>query len=335
MKCTLLSILFTFSLFGQVTIEQVQAELNLAQSELQQAKEMFNPWYVGPLLTPSATTYTPGKFGIQPYFFAINTHGIYSSSGSSSNIPDILTLNPVFIAFAGINDRVDITGVVQWFYNKQSGIHDSGFGDFDLSLGFALLKETPSLPALKFFLTQCFPTGKYEKLSPIKAGLDATGLGSYLTTVGLSFSKIVFWSTKHPMNIRAATQLSLPSDVKVEGFNTYGGGFGTKGTVVPGKTFSSSFALEYSFTQKWVFANDLVYAYSTRTKFHGNPGTIAVGNPIAAVVGGPFSDNLSWAPAIEYNPTTSLNFIVGGWMSLWGRNSGNFVAGVASVYVGF
>jgi hypothetical protein len=88
--------------------------------------------------------------------------------------------------------------------------------------------------------------------------------------------------------------------------------------------------IEVSLTQRWVFANDIVYASSGRTKFHGHSGFLAPGIP--APVGNGYSDNLSLAPAIEYNWTPDTGVIFGTLFSVYGRNSSNFVSGVFSWY---
>ena len=82
-------------------------------------------------------------------------------------------------------------------------------------------------------------------------------------------------------------------------------------------------------TQRWVAAMDFVYVSSNRTKFYGNPGVGSDGT--AASMGGPSSDNLSLAPAIEYNWTDSLGVVTGVQWSVYGRNSFNFVSGQFSV----
>ena len=77
---------------------------------------------------------------------------------------------------------------------------------------------------------------------------------------------------------------------------------------------------------------DLAYFTTNKTTFSGTAGTTAAGLP--ATTGGPSSDQLSVAPAVEYNATSNLGFIGGVWFSVWGRNSNAFVSGILSlVYV--
>ena len=82
-----------------------------------------------------------------------------------------------------------------------------------------------------------------------------------------------------------------------------------------GPLYSADFGYEFSFSQSWAAALDVVYTYTQKTNFTGRAGTSATGAP--NVVGGPFSDQLSLAPAIEYNVNSNIGFIGGVWFSVW------------------
>jgi hypothetical protein len=221
----------------------------------------------------------------------------------------------------------------QWQFNEQQGKHGNGFGDSTAGVGFPILVEGLHTPAIRVTFTETFPTGRYQHLSSKKNGLDAAGAGSYQSSFGVRLGKLVFWSYKHPMNLRASFTYTVATPVRVHGFNTYGGGFGTKGTVRPGNSASANAAFEYSFTQRWVFATDLVYTWANATTFHGNPGTKADGTP--ASVGNGYNDQLSLAPALEYNPYANLNFIGGVWFDVYGKNTSKFISGIISCSYSF
>ena len=308
--------------------EVIEKELEDAQEKFDAASKMFNPWYAGPLLTGSAHTLDPGLYNQQPYLFVFDNYGIYSKSGHSRPIHDLVVVNPVYIAQTGIVKGWDLSATLQGFYNKQRGKDSVGFGDLPIAFGIALLQETPYLPAIKLGLSETFPTGKYRRLNPNNNGLDATGSGSYITTFTLNLSKVVWWITLHPMSFRASLNYKLPSKVHVKGFNAYGGGYGTNGKVTPGQSFIGNIAFEYSFTQKWVFATDLSYVYNHKSTFRGNPGVSATGNN--ASVGVPYNNSFSIAPAIEYNPYATMGFVGGIWFTVWGTNSFNFISGILS-----
>ena len=147
------------------------------------------------------------------------------------------------------------------------------------------------------------------------------------------FGKLLLWDTLHPLNTRLALGYTIYTPVHVKNFNTYGGGFKTRGVVFPGNAFNADLGLELSISQRWVIALDSVYTFTNRTHFHGNPGMTSSGTK--ASVGKGYSDQLSFAPAIEYNFSDKMGLIGGAWFSVYGRNSSNFVSGILSGYFKF
>lgn len=334
--CVVFLALFSVSLgYSETTVippsrEAIQKELVDAEKTFNEAKQMFNAWYTGPILAPSAHILPPGYVNIQPYLFMTANYGVYTDSGSFKKTTTLLNINPQLPTIVGALKWMEVLIVPQVQYNSLHHKSVFNFGDLPVGLGFELLNEKPYVPALLFSVQETLPTGKFQHLNPDKAGIDATGGGSYVTKLGLNFSKLVWWwDLKHPMNFRLALSYAIPSMVEVKGFNTYGGGFGTNGNVHPGQSFSLDFGYEYSFTQNWAGALDVVYVYAAATHFSGDKGIDALGNP--ASVGGPFNEQLSLAPAIEYNWNENLGFIGGVWFTVWGRNSTAFVSGVLSI----
>jgi len=313
--------------------QEVQQELDRDEKLFEEAQEMFNPWYTGPLLTGSAHMMPPGSANIQPYIFVTDNYAIWDNERKSVSIPDKWNLNPQFLIQTGITSWLDILLAIQGNVNWQKDKCSGGFGDTSLSLGFCLLEESLYRPAMKLTVSETFPTGRYQNLDPKKIGLDGTGAGSYQTGFGFRISKLVFWSYKHPLNLRGSYTYTVPSDVHVKGFNSYGGGYGTRGKVKPGNSSQADVAFEYSFTQRWVFATDLVYVWANRTTFSGKLGTTADHTP--ASVGYGSSDQLSLAPAIEYNWNANLGFLMGAWFDVYGRNTSKFVSGIVSVTYSF
>lgn len=308
--------------------EEIETEIQDAQKQFDEAKKMFNPWYAGPLLTPSPTVIGPGLWNIQPYLFITSNDKQYTSSGSTQNIPTLFQVNPNIILQVGVVKHVELIGTVQGLYSKQNGKDSFNIGDTSLKVGFEILKQTPYLPAIAFDIGETFPTGKYQHLNADKNGVDATGAGSYQTTFSFNIGKVIWWVLTHPMNVRLSLNYTIASNTHVKGFNAYGGGYGTNGTVNVGNNFSGDFGFEYSFTQKWVAACDVVYSYTSPSTFTGNVGMNKNNTP--ATVGSVFRDQLSLAPALEYNPTENLGFLAGVWFTVWGRNSLSFISGVLS-----
>ena len=310
-----------------VSPEVIEQQLESAEKLFQEAREMFNPWYAGPLLTGSAHILGPGLWNIQPYLFVTTEYGTYNNKRQTTNTPNTIVVNVPVTLQAGIFKWLDASLTVQGFYNYTQGQHSTHWGDTTLGIGIGLVEEGPYLPAFSIQLNQSFPTGKYENLDATKLGTDSTGSGAYQTSFGLNFTKVVWWwLLEHPMCFRAAFAYKLSTTVPVHGFHAYGGGFDANGKVRPGNVINIDIGYEFSFTQKWVIATDFVYVYQNETTFNGIAGTSLTGDPAPNSL--PSSDQLSLAPALEYNPTPNLGIVGGVWFTVWGRNSAEFISGV-------
>lgn len=310
------------------TPQQIQEELQIAEAQFIRAQKMFNPWYTGPLLTPSASMMPVANGNLQPYLFVTENYASFNKERKSVGLPnDLVQLKSSNILQTGVTPNFDIILVLNAMGNWQNGHEGGGFGDLSFTGGFLINKQSRYVPQMKLAIGQTFPTGKYKNLN--SDTLDGTGAGAYSTQFSLAFSKILFWATQHPMNVRLFFGYELSTVVDVTGYNAYGGGVGTAGKVRPGNNFSVDLGIEYSLTQRWVLATDIVYTATDQTKFHGDAGTTAAGLP--AAVGTGYSDNLSLAPAIEYNWNENLGVLAGMWFSVYGRNSTNFLSGVFSV----
>ncbi len=319
-----------FALCAQeVSPQEVERQLKEAEALYKKAKQMFSPWYTGPLVTPGAGMMPVGVGNTQPYVFVVDNYAMYDGDRKSIDLPSrLVQLKGTANIQTGITDNFDFSvacfGEANWQSNQSGG----GFGDMTATAGFLIYTETPYIPAAKITITETFPTGSYRNLNTNGLNLSGVGAGAYSTQVGLGFSKIVFWATKHPMNLRCFFGYQLSTVVHVKGFNTYGGGFGCDGRVRPGNNFGADFGAEFSFNEQWVAAMDVVYTTTDANKFHGNPGTLA-GN-LPAAVGTPSQDNLSLAPALEYNWNPNVAMIAGVQFSVYGRNSLNFISGIIS-----
>jgi hypothetical protein len=325
-----------FIIFAQEhkTPEQITSELDEAERDLNQAEQMFNPWYTGPLVTPSASLVAPGHGVVQPYLIVTDNYQFFNQKRESITIPNqLMQLTALSVFQFGVTNSVDMlitpSGGGQW----QAGEHGGGFGDLPVTIGFLINRQTLYTPQIKFTIQEKFPTGKYQHLNRKNLGLSGFGGGAFQTQFGLSFGKIVNWTSQHPINTRLFLGYNIATLVDVEGLNAYGGGRYTSGIVQPGNIFTVDGAVEISITQRWVAALDIVYVAKNSTKFHGFPGYTATG--ALATVGNPSNDNLSLAPAIEYNWNGSFGLVTGVQFSVYGRNSFNFVSGQFSVYYYF
>jgi hypothetical protein len=313
------------------TPQEIQKQLNEAEAQYEHALKLFNPWYTGPLITPSATMAAPGYALVQPYIYFTDTYANYNTHRHVVDRPNLYSLKvqPVILQ-VGVTPSVDTTLIMSAVANWSKGKSGGGFNDISAAVGFLINQQTLYIPKFKFSISQSFPTGKYQHLNHNGLGLDSTGAGAWQTTFTLATGKVIFWNTLHPMNTRFAFSGTISTSVHVKDFNTYGGGFKTKGTVHPGNAYSADLGLELSITQPWVVALDIVYNWQNKTTFHGKRGFTAEGTP--ASVGTGYSDQLSLAPAIEYNFNADMGVLGGVWFTVYGRNAGDFVSGIFSWY---
>lgn len=289
----------------------------------------FDPYYTGPLITPSANNLYAQQWFFQPYVFVTDAFARYDSSWHHHSVEDTITVNPSAFIQYGLTNYFDLTLILNAFYNKKHHQKSFKYGDTGLELGIQLLraKKDTWIPAIRLLIKESFPTGKYEKLNPYKKGVDSSGSGSYETSFYLNIAKTV--CLINPVAFRISLGCTIPTDVNVKEFNTYGGGYNTDGKVTPGYVYTAAFAFEYSFTQKFAYAMDVIYAHANRVKFKGINGTNEDGSAASNVSGS--SEQWSLAPALEYNFSEDLGVIAGLWFSVKGKNTIDFISYVASL----
>ncbi|HSX03307.1 MAG TPA: hypothetical protein VLG76_01110 [Rhabdochlamydiaceae bacterium] len=321
-----------------------ESQAEISEAEFEEVKGTFKPWYTGPLITGSSNVVPIGTYNTQPFLYLMDFYATFDEHGKSHSIPNWFQWRAIATFQFGITEWMNGLVIANFVNNSQKGHHAAAFGDTSFGLYIQLLKEDKYTPGVLFAVTESFPTGRYQRLNSKKWEIDATGSGSFQTVFTLNVGKVVWWwLLDHPMEFRMSLNYQIGSRAEVHGFNAYGGGFDTKGKVHPGDVFAADFGYQFSFTQRWVFALDVVYAFALKSTFSGRPGLateggiaegdeplIAIGAPFAAV-GVPFNDNFSLLPALEYNWNENLGVIAGIWFSPWGRNSLQFVGGVATV----
>lgn len=288
------------------------------------------PWFTGPLLTPSGSIVPNGHYNIQSYLFFTNTYGHYNAQWKNTSIPHVFSGSFVLDLQFGLSKICDFQFSPIVSYKHRKHTHTWIFGDIPISLGLQLLKGNSTQPAVKLSLLANLPTGKYQHLNLSKEGLDAGGLGSYLPGVGLAAGYTFRIGCSQFLATRLSLSYRFPNPVHVKGLNTYGGSPQTKGKVFPGNFFISSLGLEWSFTQHWVLACDIEYAHFNKTRFKGKKGLL---NGIPQLIDRFSKEQLSMAPALEYNFTKNVGIIAGCWFTIAGRNTPSFASGVLSLNI--
>ncbi len=287
------------------------------------------PWLTGPLIVPQATVIPYGHFEVEAYIYCTTNTGSYDSNWNSVSADhNFFSLNPQLFFYLGLTPWMDITIIPQFSYNTTQNQNSVKFEDFAIELDFQLLNAnaTPYFPGIEVSVRETFPTGPYQNLNPNKLLTDQTGSGTYATTFNLALYKVYNLFGNHFLSTTISTLYTVTTPTNVNGFNTYGGGYGTKGRVLPGNTFQEILSFELTLTQNWVFAIDNVYTHVNRTKFRGDPGVTSQG--VAALNSVHSSEQISFSPAIEYNFSANFGIIAGCWFSAWGRNSTMFRSGI-------
>ncbi len=297
------------------------------------------PWFTGPLLTSSANMLPYDNFNIEPYIYAIHYTGTYDADWKKHSNIKFWTYQFQYSVQIGLSSRLQLSLAPQVFYNKIDANHILGlpsasstqFTDLPVTLGIQIVraKKEDWYPTIGFQITEIFPTGKYEKLDPLKRRMDVGGLGAYATNFTLLFGKLFHVNGDHGyLSTRGSVGYTIAPPVEVHEVNTYGGGIGTKGHVHPGRVLQGLIGMEYAITLNWVAAIDLNYVHINKTTFRGNPGILAQG--VAAKVGFKSSEQFSLAPALEYNISEKVALIAGVWFSVVGRNQFDFTSGVVA-----
>lgn len=288
------------------------------------------PWFTGTLLPPSAINAQPGHPVFAPYISLTLTYGNYNDNWKLNKINNTFSINPFIEFLFGINESIGVDVYASFISNFKEGQKSTHLQDTIVLIGFQIAKDTPKswTPDIRITLQETFPTGNYQKLNPQKLGIDATGQGSFQTGFNLITQKL-FPLENHYLILKWTIGYLFPSSVHVKGLNTYGGEAKTSGKIFPGQTLMAYFSGEYSLTQRWALAFDTFFEYQGNASFSGRTGRNLDGTP--SRVGSSPKIQMSIAPEVEYNLSATSGILLGGWATIFGKNSPAF----ASIFVGY
>ena len=265
----------------------------------QSRESLDDAWWTGPIMAPSAGALPRGHFLFEPYVFdVIKPHSHYYGSLTYIN--------------AGLGDGITV-GLIPTFGYSRAGYGGNstrvGLGDWSV-LGQYLLTQFHTgsrIPTTSVAIQQTFPTGKYDDLGS-RPG-DGLGAGAYTTQVSL-YSQTYFWMPNgRILRTRLDLSESFSSRPRVNGVSVYGTPDSFHGSARPGNAFFGDLANEYSLTQRWVLALDLVYLAAGNTHVEGN-----VNAPVTMkgfVLNSGSSNAFAAAPALEYNFSSNVGVIGG------------------------
>ena len=301
-------------------------------SRYQKDASEYEPWFTGPILAPAAKVVPKGHTNHEPYLYVTDNIGIYEHHFKAVRKNQSVTVNPLMDLTHGLFDKIDIQIIAPMIWNFKNKQNDLRYGDTTVYLGYQALydKRGSFRPDLRITLSETFPSGHYDHFDPKKEGTGNSGSGSFQTSLAFNFQKLFYFHPKL-LRVRWNVAYTAPSPVKIESFNAYGGGFGTQGTVKPGHRFSTILAFEYTLTQNICPALDIQYVCDAKQTFKGNSGIQRDNQP--ANLNKSSSNQLSLAPAIEYNFNAHIGIVGGVWFSVFGKNSQDFVSGVIALNI--
>jgi hypothetical protein len=285
------------------------------------------------LIAPSGSTVLPGHCNVEPFLYYYVYNGRYDQDWKTYSVPNFYSTRLQIQLRMGLADRVAFQVYPQAFYNETQGQNYCNIGDLPLGFDFQLVKAKVKdyWPAVKLTLRATLPIGKHQHLHADKKRTDAIGLGSWQPSFTVTLAKLFHTAERHYLETRLVFNYVFGVPVHVKGLNTYGGGFHTRGTVHPGDTFFIDGALQYNLSQRWALACDLYYTHANHNRFSGKVGTSSSGS--AAVNTAPSREQISLAPALEYNWSKNLGIIGGVWFTFAGRNSSRFATGVIALNI--
>ncbi len=326
------SVLATFTPLP-INADEPPADLPIRVDE--PAKAELVPWFTGPLIAPTGIVIPIGNYLIEPLLTLGAITGTYNSHWKPVSKPNLFNTILQIETTIGLTQFMDIEIIPEILYNSSRGQSTTLFGDLPLTLDFQLVGYDKSkwFPAIKLAITETFPTGKYQKLNAHKNNTDSSGLGSFSTAPSIVFYKIYQVAKEHFLSVTASFQYTYYAPVHVKGLSVYNGNNQTRGKIYPGNLSTAIVSFEYSLTQNWVLSLDNVYNHENKDRFKGNRGNEKKHK--FRNVGRPSSEQLSFAPAIEYNFNDHLGLIAGVWFTAVGRNAQKFRDGIVGLYYYF
>lgn len=277
----------------------------------------YQQWFMGPILTPNATTVPPNHPALELEAIISKSYGYYDSRGRLKHDPSIWGIGPLFDFQMGLNRVLGVELIGAMVTNFSSGGTFTYLTDTIFRFGIQVSTENKKswVPDFRILLQETFPTGNYQKLNPKKNGADCTGQGSYQTGAHLAIQKTFHSHRKHPFRFRGSIGYFIPSAVTIKGLNYYGGDSKTRGIIYPGNYWISFFYGEYALSRRWAIGCESNYITTNKGEFKKKKG---------AKISVPLNNQFSIFPQIQHTYTENIGIIVGTWITLSGKNSEAF-----------
>jgi hypothetical protein len=287
------AILFAMPAAAQDTTASADASAPIQRQSLDDA------WWTGPMLAASAGTLPQGHFLVEPYLYDVispHTNGFGSLT---------------YINY-GLTDRLTVGMIPTFGYNRISDGLDSahiGIGDVSVQAQWRLTQFDPDsgMPTMSINVQESLPTGKYDRLGDRPS--DGFGSGARTTILGW-YMQTYFWMPDgRILRTRLDIADALSHSVDLTDVSVYGTAQGFRGRAEPGDVQTADLAFEYSMTQNWVLALDLLYRHAENTQIIGRSTPEASADDIH-IDSGPHV-SFAIAPAIEYNWNANIGLLLG------------------------
>lgn len=297
-------------------------------------------WWTGPLLAASASTLPKGHFLVEPYLFDSIVHQRFDDNGVRRDVAHGESLGSLTYLLYGVTDRISAGLIPRLGYTQASQAGRStgvGMGDVTIQAQYRLtqFQEGSWVPTTSVVLGETLPTGKYDRLGEHPS--DGFGAGVRTTTVSV-YAQDFFWMPGgRILRTRLDLSYAFSGSATVRDVSVYGTSTGFHGRVSPGDVFTADAAWEYSLTRNWVLALDAVYEHDDSTRVAGQDLSRHVTDPGAASIAlnSGSSESLSVAPAVEYNWSGNVGFIMGVKFPATGRNTSAAIIPVVAVNLVF
>ena len=282
----------------------------------------IDPFYTGSLLSPSPAVPKAGLYAFEPYVIETVNPGKYGARGGLSPVADTTSSTSTFtLNKYGITDHLSIEVSPQTQINQDQLGFNSGsqIADLPVELEYRFLDQDKKTgkPSLTFSAGVDVPTGRYQNLY---SGLDGQGSGTYRARLGLVAQSLLYGQSQHPVRIRVWLDGAIPlGGVGINNISVFGTDTGFTGTGYSGISGTTGMSVEYSITQRLVFANDIQFQASRPSVAYGFTGGKTT------YLRGSTSDNLQLAPAFEYSFNDYFGIIAGCAFSVEGHNTSQVI----------
>lgn len=296
-------------------------------------QSLDDAWWTGPILAASAATLPRGHFLIEPYVYDVVSYGRYDGNGDQHDTAHVDSFGSLTYLLYGLTDQLTVGLIPRFGFHDVSHGNDSsgvGLGDITLQAQYRLtqFREGGRMPTTSLVLQETLPTGKYDRLGTRTS--DGFGSGAYTTTVAV-YSQYYFWlPTERILRTRLNVSWSFSDDASVADVSVYGTQPGFRGQARPGDSFTVNLSGEYSVTRNWVLALDVFYQHDDNTRVSGYI-TDDAQQQVNVQENSGASWRLGFAPAIEYNFSSSVGVIVGARWIAAGRNADATLTPVAAI----